>query len=78
MMLVEIVNFVTVIWCDSSKKVAKQSFQLHYNYCVKNIQKCPYCQLPVAKAEMIDHLEQMKGTEATAKEAAESGDFERL
>ena len=34
--------------------------------------------MPVAKAEMIDHLEQMKGTEATAKEAAESGDFERL
>ena len=27
---------------------------------------------------MIDHLEQMKGSEAVAKEAAENGDFERL
>ena len=51
------------VFDNSSKEVAKQSFQLHYNYCVKNIQKCPYCQLPVAKAEMVEHLETMKGTD---------------
>ena len=34
--------------------------------------------MPVAKAEMIEHLEQMKGSEAMAKEAAENGDFDRL
>ena len=62
----------------SSKQVAKQTFQLHYNYCVKNIQKCPFCELPVAKAEMVDHLAQMKGTDASARNAAQEGDFEAL
>ena len=51
------------VFTCSSKEVAKQTFQLHYNYCVKNIQKCPFCTLPVAKAEMVDHLEQMKGND---------------
>ena len=27
---------------------------------------------------MIDHLEQMKGSESMAKQAAEAGDFDRL
>ena len=62
----------------SGKDVAKQTFQLHYNYCVKNIQKCPYCEMPVAKAEMMDHLAQMKGSSEQAKAAAIEGDFESL
>ena len=62
----------------SGKEVAKQTFQLHYNYCVKNVQKCPYCELPIAKAEMMDHLASMKGSSDLAKTAASEGDFERL
>ena len=58
--------------------MAKQSFQLHYNYCVKNVQKCPFCQLPIPKTEMVEHLEQMKGTIDSAKRAAEEGDYEAL
>ena len=27
---------------------------------------------------MMDHLEEMKGTEASAKEAAQNGDFDKL
>ena len=63
---------------NSGKEVAKQTFQLHYNYCVKNIQKCPYCELPIAKSEMMDHLAQMKGSSEQAQAAAVEGDFEAL
>ena len=34
--------------------------------------------MPIAKSEMVDHLEQMKGTYATAKQAGDNGDFNRL
>ena len=62
----------------SSKEVAKQSFQLHNNYCVKNISKCQFCKQPVAKSEMEDHLEEMQGSEELARESANNGDFEKL
>ena len=58
--------------------MAKQSFQLHYNYCVKNIQKCPFCNLPIAKNEMDEHMEEMKGSDRSVREAADSGDFNLL
>lgn len=64
--------------CESSKEVAKTSFQLHYNYCVKNISKCQFCNQPVAKNEMEDHLEEMKGSEELARISANNGDFEKL
>ena len=62
----------------SGKEHPKKTFQLHYNHCVKNVQKCEFCGLPVPKAEFADHLEQMKGTTELAKTAASEGDFERL
>ena len=34
--------------------------------------------MPIAKSEMVDHLEQMKGSHASAKQVADNGDFDRL
>ena len=62
----------------SGKEVAKKTFQLHHNHCVRNISKCTYCDQPIAKSEMEDHLEEMKGSEQIARQAAEEGDFDKL
>ncbi len=42
------------------------------------MQKCSYCEQPIAKAEMMDHLKQMQGSSSLAKTAASEGDFDRL
>ena len=42
------------------------------------MQKCSYCELPIAKAEMMDHLQQMQGSSSAAKTAASEGDFDKL
>lgn len=69
----------TTIVCDNcSKEVAKQSFQLHYNYCVKNISKCPYCKVPVLTKEMEQHVEQFKGTDEQILQAIQEGNFDAL
>jgi hypothetical protein len=34
--------------------------------------------MPIAKAEMMEHLESMQGSSASAKQAASEGDFDRL
>ena len=65
--------------CDNcSKEIAKQSFQLHYTYCVKNIKKCPYCKVPVMSKEMDEHIEEGKGNTESMKKAAEESDLEQL
>ena len=53
--------------CYSGKMIAKKTFQLHYNHCIRNIQKCTFCDQPIAKSEMEDHLEEMRGSEEKAR-----------
>ena len=58
--------------------MAKQSFQLHYAYCIKNITKCPYCLEPIATKELQSHIDEMKGTDEQVKQLALDGKFEEL
>ena len=65
--------------CDNcSQQVAKQSFQLHYTYCVKNISKCPFCLEPFQTKELQEHVEEMKGDDDAIKTLAQEGKFEEL
>lgn len=46
----------------SSKEVQKEKYQLHYNFCIKNVTKCSYCEEPVQFAELKTHIEEASGT----------------
>ena len=38
--------------------------------------KCTFCDEPISKNEMEDHLAEMRGSDEVARRAAEEGDFD--
>ena len=51
---------------------------MHYNYCIKNISKCPFCGKPFPTKEMQEHIDEMKGDPSQIKALAEEGKIDVL
>ena len=41
----------------SGKDVNKDKYQLHFNFCIKNVTKCPQCYEPVETSEIKAHVD---------------------
>ena len=76
MRLVAVIIQLKVLF--SSKEVLRQNYKMHYNYCCKNITKCPHCQEPVNIKEVQDHIDKEIGTPQEIQEAALNARFKRL
>lgn len=65
--------------CDNcGKSIQASKFQLHYNFCLKNVTKCPFCNDPVQISELQSHIDESQGTPETIKEAIETADIKKL
>jgi len=42
----------------SGKEINRDKYQLHFNYCIKNVTKCQYCYEPVDTKELQTHIEE--------------------
>jgi len=53
----------------SGKDINRDKYQLHFNYCIKHVTKCPHCYEPVETTELQAHIEDQKGSRDTWIEA---------
>lgn len=65
--------------CENcGKEVQKDKYQLHYNFCLKNVTKCSFCYEPISINEIEEHTVTQKGSIDTWREAICSLDTEKL